>query len=594
MNSSLFTPRRILIIIAIIAALLLLRECFRTRASVVANPDQVNIRYDAAAGNLNPFLTTLGADLYSCARIFSTFAELDPKTLELMPTAVKDIPQARKVVDGPHAGELAYDFEIIPEAVWDNGTPVTGHDWVFTMKIIYHPLIPSKAYLSYFKDMSGIDINQENPRKFTVYFKQHYILALETMCQTPILPAYNYDPNNRLGNNPIADFLDSTKLKSFETDPGMRAFAEEFQQPKFANDPNGIVGSGPYKMEKMNEQGLILVKKDKYWGDKLAEKRPLLAAYPKRLVYKVVKDENVVENMLKNGELDIVAGSFSPGKFLELKAKDSLAAKYNFELLPALQYNRWILNLSKPNLQDLRVRKALAHIVDYEHFIKNIRMNLAVRTASPVLPSKKYYANDLVFYDFNIDKAKELLKAAGWSDSDGDGIMDKTEAGKNVKLVIEVLVPPVRSNQQYAESITETARLAGIEIKSVTTDLTEINPKTKSGDYETAFLGAVLFPGLTEISQRYHSKYLAPKGDNRSRYINPKLDDILDRIRSEPDEAVRTPLYVEAQKIIHEDLPEIFLFAPQQTIITSKRLDGVISANRPGYYEHLFKLKKAE
>ncbi len=594
MNSSLFTPRRILIGVAIIALLLLLRECFKTRTDTGASPEQVNIRYDAAPGNLNPFLTTLGVNLYSCARIFSTFSELDPQSFKLVPTIVKEIPQERKISEGPHAGEFAYDFEIIPEAVWDNGTPVTGNDMAFTMKIIFHPLMPAKAFLSYFKDMSGIDIDPANPKKFTIYFKQYYILALETLCQTPIMPAYHYDANNRLGNTPIADFLDSTKLKSFETDSGMKAFVEEFKQPKFANDPNGIVGSGPYRVEKMNEQGLILVKKENYWGDKLVDKRPLLAAYPKRLVYKVVKDENVVENMLKNGELDIVPGSLSPGKFLEMKAKDSLAAKYNFDILPAMQYSRWLLNLNKPNLQDVRVRKALAHIVDYDNFIKNIRLNLAIRTLSPILPSKKYYAKDLAYYDFNIDKAKELLKEAGWSDSDGDGVMDKTEAGRKVKLVIEVLVPPVRSSQQYTESVTETARLVGIEIKSITTDISEIAQKTLTGDYESTFLAAVLYPGLTDLSQRYHSRYLAPNGDNRSRYINPKLDDILDRIRAEPDEAVRNPLYIEAQKIIREDLPEIFLFVPQQTIITSKRLDGVITANRPGYYEQLFKLKKTQ
>lgn len=594
MNSSLFTPRRILTGVAIIALLFLLRQCFITRQHAATFTDQVNIRNDAAAGNLNPFLTTLGADMYACARIFSTFGDVDPQSLELVPTLIKEIPQARKVLDGPHAGELAYDFEIIPEAVWDNGTPVTGNDMAFTMKIIFHPLVPSKAFLSYFKDMGGIDIDAANPKKFTVYFKQYYILALEAMCQTPIMPAYHYDANNRLSNTPIADFLDSVKLKSFQQDPGMMAFADEYQQAKFANDPKGIVGSGPYRMETMNDQGLILVKKENYWGDKVADKRPLLAAYPKRLVYKVVKDENVLENMMKNGELDIIASSLSAGKYIEMKAKDSLAARYNFGMLPATSYSRWLLNLNKPILQDIRVRKALAHIIDYDHFIKNIRMNLAVRTVGPILPNKIYYAKDLAFYDFNIEKAKALLAEAGWSDSNGDGILDKTEAGKNVKLVIEVMVPPIKANQQYAESVTETARLAGIEIKTVLTDISEITPKTKAGDYETAFISAALSSGLTEMSQRYHSRYLAPKGDNRSRYINPKLDDILDRISAEPDEAARNKLYIEAQKILYEDLPEIFLFVPQQPIVTAKKFDGVVTANRPGYYEQLFKLKKSE
>jgi peptide/nickel transport system substrate-binding protein len=593
MNSSILTPRRIFIAVAILALLLMLRECFKNRGSKVAAPDQVIVRFDAAASNLNPILATQGSDIYACARIFQTLGDLYPSSESLQPTLIKKIPTARPVSSGPHAGQLAYDFEILPEAMWDNGTPVTGKDMAFTMKLVFHPLLASKAYLSYLKDLSGIDIDPSNPKKFTVYFRQYYMLALESMCQTPILPMYHYDSANRLTNIPIEDFIDTIKLKALATDAGVKTFSDEFNQAKFTNDPASIVGSGAYKLQQMNDQGVILVKKENWWGDKIADKHPNLVAYPKRLVYKVVKDENVLENMLKKGELDIVAGSISFTKFLEMKNNDSLKTRYNFDVLPPMQYNRVLTNLTKPNLKDVKVRRALAHIIDYDHFIKNIRSGMAVRTVGPILPSKRFYAKNLKLYDFNIQKAKDLLAEAGWKDSNNDGIVDKMVDGKNVKLVIEVLVPPIRANQQYAESFTETARLAGIEIKSVETDLTAIGPLTRSGNFEIAFLGNVVMPGLTELSQKYHSKYLSPIGDNRARYINPTLDSIIDRIGAEPDDAKRDALYLDAQQILHDDLPEIFLFAPNQPIVTAKKFDAVVSPNRPGYYEHFFKLKAA-
>ncbi len=592
MNSSLFTPRRILAGIAILAALFLLRECLKNRTAAGEVPGQVNIRYDAAATNLNPYLTSKGSDIYTCARVFSTFAEMDPKTMELLPAIIKEIPSVRTVSAGPRKGQLAYDFEILPEVVWDNGTPVTGRDVAFTLKIIFHPLIPAKAFQSYFKDLCGIDIDQQNPQKFTLYLKNYYFLALEAMCQSPIMPAYHYDPSNRMGNIPVADFLDSTKLAAFKTEPGMVAFAEEYQQPKYANDPKSVVGSGPYQLEVMNEQGVVLVKKQKYWGDAMAEQRPIVAAYPKKLVYKVVLDENVVENMLNIGELDVVAGSLSAGKFLEMKQKDSLAAKYHFDILPSSRYSRWFFNLQKPNLQDVRVRKALAHIVDYDHFINNIQSGLAVRIVSPILPTKRYYAKDMPMYDFNIQKARDLLADAGWSDSDQDGIVDKVVNGKKVNLTIEVFVPINNTSKKYGESITETGRLAGIQIQAVNLDLSEIDKKSSIGDYESAFLGANIFMGLSDLSQRFHSKNLAPNGSNRSRYINPSLDAVLDSISSEKNDARRDQLYLKAQKILHDDVPEVFLLSPAQTIITAKKFDAVITSNRPCYIEQLFKLKK--
>jgi peptide/nickel transport system substrate-binding protein len=51
---------------------------------------------------------------------------------------------------------------------------------------------------------------------------------------------------------------------------------------------------------------------------------------------------------------------------------------------------------------------------------------------------------------------------------------------------------------------------------------------------------------------------------------------------------------VEAQKILYDDLPEIFLFAPFQPVITAKKFEAVTTANRPGYYEQMFKLKPAQ
>ena len=397
MNRLRTTPGKILLAVAAAAVILLVRFCMQS-AGESSDPQEISVRMDAAPARLNPFLSTIGADIYVCARIFQSLGDLDPATLELTPLIVKSLPSSRMVQDGPHKGELAYDYELLDEARWDNGTPVTGRDVDFSIKIAYHPLLPTKAFGSYFKELSGIDLDPANPKKFTVYFRKFYMLAQESMALFPVLPAYHYDPASRMTAVPLSDLLDTAKTTVIAGDPSMKTFADEFQQPRFLNDPNGISGSGPYKVASMNDQGAILVKKENWWGDAVSKERPILAAYPKRLIYKVVKDENVVENMLKSGQLDIVAGSISPARFLEMKQKDSLNTRYDFDLLPALQYNRWLFNLNKPVLKDVQVRKALAHVIDYDHFINNIRSGLAVRTVSNILPAKRYYAKDITAY----------------------------------------------------------------------------------------------------------------------------------------------------------------------------------------------------
>jgi ABC-type transport system substrate-binding protein len=104
-------------------------------------------------------------------------------------------------------------------------------------------------------------------------------------------------------------------------------------------------------------------------------------------------------------------------------------------------------------------------------------------------------------------------------------------------------------------------------------------------------MGAQLFPGLVELYARFHSASLIPAGDNRSGFANVKADSLIVAIRTTPDEAVRKALYLQVQQILHDELPEVPLFAPLQRIIVANRFDYVLTANRPGYYEQMFKLK---
>ena len=174
MNNQIFTTKRILLAVGIVAAVFLFRYCSQQSGDNGGKPEEVNIRQDAAALKLNPFLTQLGVDLFVCARIFQSLCEVEPKTLELSPVLIKAIPQSRVVQDGPYKGQLAYDFELLPEVQWDNGTPVTGKDLEFSFKLIFHPLLPTKAFTSYYENMSGMEVDPANPKKFTIYFKKYY------------------------------------------------------------------------------------------------------------------------------------------------------------------------------------------------------------------------------------------------------------------------------------------------------------------------------------------------------------------------------------------------------------------------------------
>jgi peptide/nickel transport system substrate-binding protein len=565
--------------------------CYYCQPPDAGKEGALNIRIEAGVPLLNPLLPSPGYARYVSARIFQTLGELDPQTLVMQPLLAKQIPTERAVTDGPMKGTLAYDFEINEAATWDNGTPVTAADVAFTLKLIFNPVMPTQTFRGYYEYLKGFETYPDNPRKCTFYLDHYYILGVESLCQTPVYPAYNYDPKGLLANVSVADLLDPanvTALVAAEGNP-LKALADEFTQPKYANDKNFISGSGPYRLEALDAaQGVTLVKKDTYWGDKAGNENPLVKAYPKKITYKVVENEDAAINLLKSGDLDLAMG-IAPPRFAELQNDPILKEKYNFSTSWSPQYNRWMLNLRDPRLADKRVRQALAHLVDYDFLIQTVQNKIADRTLGVINPVKPYYAKDVPLYTLNIQKAKDLLAAAGWTDTDNDGFADKMVNGTRAKLTIKVMVPPVKIAEQTIENLKSTAARAGVEIVADVRDLNVITPATRKGDFESTIIGAALFPGLEDYYQQFHSKSLAPAGDNRSGFANPQADQLIDAIRTTRDVEQRKALYIQMQTLLYDEVPEIPLYAPRNRYIVAKKIaKPVLSPNRPGYYEHLF------
>ena len=552
----------------------------------------VNIRMLGPAVSFNPHLNKSSYDTYVVSQIIQTLGTIDPKTMEMVPQMIKKIPVVRTVAGGPYAGMLAYDFELYDDAAWDNGSPVTVNDVIFSLKIILHPLLPMvRRWSGYFEHLKAVEPDPANPKKFTVYFGKYYILALESFCQFPLYPAYNYDPDGLLAGIPLSDFIDKARIAQLaESNPNLKTWAEYFQLPKFANDKSAISGSGPYRLESLDvDQGCVLVKKQNWWGDRLVAENPYTGAFPEKLAYRYMKDDVPVESLIRSGGLDIIP-DLAPGRFLTLQKDSCLAMRYDFVVQSITAYGRVVLNHGHQALSDKRVRQALAYSINYDYLINTVYQGMAERIIGMVHPSKPFYARLIKPYNYDIQKAKSLLAAAGWTDSNGDGIADKMINGVSTKLRLEMLTAGSAVTQESAKSIVTTARNAGIEIVKVETDITAYRDLMSKGKFDIAVNAAALFPGLVEFYQVYHTKSIG--ADNKANYSNPEVDALIDAIRMEPDDTKRNALYIRAQEKLYDDLPEIYLYVPKQRIIVSKRFDYVLSPNRPGYYEQYFRLNQ--
>jgi peptide/nickel transport system substrate-binding protein len=572
---------------------LLFQACNNNPSNSSTKTNKVNIRLEAAANIIHPLMPSSGYARYVAEDVFQTLATFDPVTTELIPRLVVALPTAVAITDGPHKGGISYSFELLEAAAWDNGSPITAHDFEFTLKLILHPLLPNKLWRSYFDQIAAVQINPETPKKCTIIFKEHYFLALESLCQAPIYPAYHYDPNNTLQSITISDLLDPQKAAAIAKDPAQIAFFEQFGSAEMGTSKDKMNGSGPYKVVFFDpEQGVTLVKKANWWGTALATQYPALAAYPDTIQYLLVKAEDAAINMLQTGELDLVA-NVNTQRFLEMQNNPAFQQNYTFSTNAPASYNRIIINTKDPILADKRVRKALAMAVDYDYIINSIQQGMAQATVGPIHPSKNYYAKDLPNPSLQVEKAQALLAEAGWKDTDQDGILDKEENGKKKDLRISLLSTTGTSVvDQLTANLQKSFLQVGIQLELKPMDLTSITKETVAGNFQLASGAAALSPGFVDLRQLYHSKNLAPKGDNRACIALPELDQAMDQLATTTDEAERNQLYLQVQAILADEVPEIYLYAPKSRLIASKHFDHQATTLRPGYVARLSKLKK--
>lgn len=101
------------------------------------------LQIDAEPDRLNPALSTSSYARIVANTIFQYLLYIDPQSLEIVPQLARSRPEATPITEGPYAGGIAYAFEIHEQAVWDDGSPVTAQDFIFTLKAVLNPQVPA-------------------------------------------------------------------------------------------------------------------------------------------------------------------------------------------------------------------------------------------------------------------------------------------------------------------------------------------------------------------------------------------------------------------------------------------------------------------
>lgn len=492
----------------------------------------------------------------------------------------------------PYGNGLKLDYEIRPEAVWDNGSPITAYDVLFSYKTVLNPKTNCEHIRPYFDFLADVIVDTTNPKKFSVISKERYILV-EEYSGYWIIPEYIYDKEQIMRKFSIADFRDKAKAESLKGNKDILRFADEFNSQKFSREKGFVVGSGPYEFtEWITGSSITLKKKKDWWGRKTNDDFLKNYGNIETIKFKIINDWKTATTAIKGKELDAVRG-IEYKIFTDLLKDEKFKENFHSYTPTSPQYLYIGLNMNNSKFKDLKVREALAHAVDKDQIISTLLYGLGTPVESMVQPEKKYYNKNLKKFDFNLEQAAKLLDEAGWKDSDGDGIRDKVVNGKKTSLDIQYKYNSGNDTRKNIGLIyKENLKKIGVDLNIVAKEWTVFLDDLKKHDFEMYCGAWVGDPNVEDPKQIWHTES-STGGSNYVSYGDAISDKMINDIRAELDEAKRDAIYLKFQEKVHNDIPYIFLYAPLERIAISKKYNKESAKAypvRPGYDLGLWKL----
>ncbi|WP_128893958.1 peptide-binding protein [Longirhabdus pacifica] len=309
------------------------------------------------------------------------------------------------------------------------------------------------------------------------------------------------------------------------------------------------IGTGPFKFVEWKDGEYVKVtRNDDYFEG---------APYLDEVIYKLVPDANTLILQLQAGDIDYHTSVPSS----DIETVQGWAADEGVEIISELGLNYTYVGYNQldERFQDKRVRQAFTHAINREEIVEFILNGRGEVAHVPESPLSWAYNPDVPTFEYDVEKAKELLKEAGWEDTDGDGIIDKD--GKKMSFEIKTNQGN-KAREEIAVVLQEQFKEIGVEAKPNIVEWSAFIEAVTAPkwEYEVLILGWQLstFPDQYDI---FHSSQ-QEEGLNFTWYSNPEVDTLLEEAKQILDQDAYKEAYGDIYKGIAEDQPYTFLYYP--------------------------------
>ncbi|MDP8958857.1 MAG: ABC transporter substrate-binding protein [Actinomycetota bacterium] len=492
-----------------------------TTTSAAAAPSEgatLVVAIDSDPGHLNPAITTSGSTHTASELLYNGLVDLGPD--------LEPLPELAESWDVEEDGAL-YRFHLRDDVTWHDGTPFTSADVQFSFEEVLLEL-HSRTAASVGTAIESIQTPDDHTVEFR--FRQPYapLLRQLNVTEAPIVARHVYEGSD-LQENPA------------NTSP---------------------VGTGPFQFVSYSPEAEIVLDRN---PDYFKEDLPHLG----QVVMRIIPDEGSRVIAFEAGEVDWLWGV--PGSDLARLQADPNVEFIQTAINPGGQncITTISYNLERPMMQDLRVRRAIAHALDRDQFVERVLFGEGRVAAAPIHSGIAWaHATGLPMPEQDPAEAQRLLEEAGWTTDGGaprtaqgvEGVPDGTP------LAFNFLHFPTFA--AYGELLRAQLAQVGMEVT-----LQPLDPPVfveavfTERDFDTNIIS---YCNGTDpeigVRRMYISGNIAPMPfSNSSAYRNEQVDRLFDQAQRTVGLDARGEIYRQIQEIVVEELPYFWVVEPLST-----------------------------
>ncbi len=416
------------------------------------------------------------------------------------------------------------NFKLRENVFWEDGVEVTTDDVIFTYQKAIDPATKTIVHYAFSKIDTVLALDKY---RFKVIYKQPFVYAVFRW-DIGLLPKHILEGKN------------------INTD-------------EFNRHPVGY-GMFKFKEWKSNEQIILEANENSYWG------RP----YLDRMIFRIIPESAVQILELKAGNLDLVTRLHTSQFVRDLTGPEVEQIINKYEYKDNFMYGL-VFNLKNTLFQDRTLRQAINYAIDKQSIIEGVQYGMGRPCWGPIPPESWAYKPNIKKYPFNPEKARELLSQIGWDDSDNDGILDKN----GNPLEFTMLSPQNEAVQQIVTIVQQQLKQVGISMKIKVVEWSVyLNTFIANRNFDMCVTRGGLGVLDPDLSFEFHSSQIHDTEYNWATYINPVLDSLIEKSLTTFDKKERKACFYQAQQILAEDVPVIYLYLRNSMFATNKRVQG--------------------